>query len=290
MDLKTLIPIISQVTLVLMVAAIGMQAHWRDVAATARNFKGLWRAIIAVNVIVPLVAVLACLALPIDPAVRIGLVIIAVSPLAPLLTGKMMRAGMDASRTVGLYAVLVLVAVFAVPATVAILSRLLPADASISVGAVARLVAVSVLAPLVVGVAVGTWLPKFAGRVAGPIVMLGYVILGLLFIPVVISQAGQIVGLVGNGTVLAMAVTATAGVAAGHWLGGPDPVNRSALALAAATRHPGIAALIVNANFSDPRIMLAVMLFLAVSVAISAGYSVWRKKRPAGAMDTTATV
>ncbi|HXG80243.1 MAG TPA: hypothetical protein VNJ05_00415 [Sphingomicrobium sp.] len=290
MDLKTLIPTVSQVTLILMVAAIGMQAHWREVIAAVRNFRGLWRAVLVVNIVVPAVAIAACLALPIDQPIRIGIVIIAVSPLAPLLTGKLMRAGMNASRTVGTYVMLVLLSVIIVPATVALISSILPPDASISAGEVAKLVSVSVLLPLAVGLLVGAWLPKLAERLAGPITLAGYVILGLLFVPVLISQAGQIVELFGNGTVLAMALTALAGIVAGHWLGGPDPVNRSALALAAATRHPGIAALIVHANFTDPRIMLSVMLFLAVSVAISAAYSLWIKKRPSGAVEVSVTV
>jgi BASS family bile acid:Na+ symporter len=81
--------------------------------------------------------------------------------------------------------------------------------------------------------------------------------------------------LVGDGTVVVINLTVLAGIAAGHWLGGPNPSHRAALAQAAATRHPGIAALIAHRNFDNPQVVLAIMLFLLVSVVLSALYGRW---------------
>ena len=289
MDIKEVIQLANQVTLVVMVASIGLRAHWRDVVAAGRDLCLVLRGVVAVNVVVPVVALTMCSILPIPQPIRIGIGIIAVSPLAPLATGKMVRSGLDASRVVGLYVSLVLLSVVIVPVTVALLSDLFPVDATISVSAVAKLVAASVLAPLAVGVAIGTMVPDFARRAAGPLMIGGYIVLGLLFVPILISQASGLVELLGDGTVAAMAITATAGLAAGHLLGGPDPASRTALALAAATRHPGIAALIASANFSgEPRVMLAVLLFVLTSVIMSAIYQQWVKRHAASDVGATA--
>ena len=56
-----------------------------------------------------------------------------------------------------------------------------------------------------------------------------------------IAVGPAIVSLVGNGTVLVIAAVVAAGLAAGHWLGGPDPDDRTALAIASSMRHPGVA-------------------------------------------------
>ena len=64
-----------------------------------------------------------------------------------------------------------------------------------------------------------------------------------------------------------------------HWRGGPGAANRMALAMAAASRHPGIAGLIVHHTFDDQRAMLAVLLFLLNSVVISAAYRAWHERR-----------
>ena len=290
MDMKEVIQLANQVTLVVMVASIGLRAHWRDVVAAGRDLGLVLRGVVAVNIVVPAVAIAMCMILPIPQPIKIGMGVIAVSPLAPLATGKMVRSGLDASRVVGLFVSLVLLSVVIVPVTVASLSDLFPVDATISIAAVSRLVAASVLAPLAVGVAIGTLAPDFARRVAGPLMIGGYIVLGLLFVPIMISQASGLVDLFGNGTVVAMAVTATAGLAAGHLLGGPDPSTRTALALAAATRHPGIAGLIAATNFSsEPRVMLAVLLFVLTSVIVSAIYQQWVKRHAAGDARATAS-
>ena len=284
MDMKELIQLGMQVALWALVASVGLQARWQDVAATIRKPVWMLRAVLAVNVIVPAVAVILCLALPMDRSVKIGLVLMAVSPLAPLVTSKLMRSGADASRVVGYYVLLTLLSVAIVPATIALLSWLLPGEAVISMGAIAELAAISVLAPLALGLLLGTAVPLLAQRLAKPLALAGYGLLFLLSIPIVLAQAKDIAGLVGDGTVIAMALTSLSAVAAGHWLGGPELRGRLTLATATATRHPGMAVLIINSNFQDQRAVLAVMLYLTVSVVVSGFYQAWAKRRePAAA-------
>ena len=289
MDMKPLISVLSQVTLLMIVAAVGMRAHWSDVTAAIRHSGWLGRGVGAVNLGVPAVAVGLCTLLPMEEPIKIGIVIMAVSPLAPLLTGKMAKAGVDMSVAVGLYVALILLAVFIVPATIALLSASFPPDASISVAAVAQTMLKSVLAPLAAGLMIGTAAPKLAQPLADILTKVGYIGLAILAIPIIYAQGGDIIALVGDGAVLTIAITVFAGIAAGHYLGGPDPHNRCALALAAATRHPGIAALIAQQNFTDRRVMLAIMLFLATSVVVSTIYQGWLKKRlPAAVQPVTA--
>ncbi len=60
------------------------------------------------------------------------------------------------------------------------------------------------------------------------------------------------------------------GLAAGYWLGGPNEGDRAALALAASTRHPGVAIAVASHALADiPLVPAAVVLFLIVSMAIS---------------------
>lgn len=272
---QQVVGILAQVALFSIVASFGLQAHARDVREAFRQTGLIAKGILAVNVVVPAAAILMCSILPIDPAVRIGIIIMAVSPLAPLVPGKMLKGGLDASAAVGLYVALILAAVLIVPATVKLLSDIYPADASISVAAVARLVGVGVLLPLGVGLALATWAPNFARR-AAPIASVGGSVAILILVLLILFKEGrEILDLVGDGSVFAIAVTVAVGVAAGHLLGRPSPANSNALAMAAAVRHPGIATLIANANFSDRRVVLAAVLFLLTSVVVTACYQRW---------------
>jgi BASS family bile acid:Na+ symporter len=60
-------------------------------------------------------------------------------------------------------------------------------------------------------------------------------------------------------------------------LGGPDPEQASVLALASASRHPGIAFAIASANFPLDRFGGFLLLYLLVSGIVSIPYTKWRK-------------
>ncbi len=279
MDVKALIPLLVQGSLILLIVAIGLQSRWEDLAYVFRRPALLIRAVIAVNVVVPLVAILLLLMLPVQPMTKIGLVIMAVSPLAPFAPGKMLKCGADRSYVVGLYVALILLAVLIVPATIALLSALFPADADLPVAVIAKFVLVSVLLPLLGGVIAGSLWPNLARRVAPVLTLVAYLLLAPIILIALYSSGGQILALIGNGAVLAIVLTVVAGLAAGHWLGGAEPGHRLALADAATTRHPGIAGLIAHRHFEDPRVMLAVVLFLLTSIIVSGLYKAWLKKR-----------
>jgi BASS family bile acid:Na+ symporter len=245
------------------------------------------RALIAVNLVVPVAAVVLCSLVPIDPNVRIGIVLMAVSPLAPLVTFKIHLGGARTSALLGPYVALLVVAVVLVPLTIALLSALFPPSASISVIALAKLVAVSVLLPIGAGLAINAWYPGFAHIAARVAVVLGFGIIGLLAVVILYAEGRALLTLLGDGTLLVIMGTIAAGLLAGHILGRPDPRESSGLAIAAAMRHPGIALLIAHQNFSDPRIKLVIVLFLLTGAVMSTLYQFWMLKKsahPAAAM------
>jgi BASS family bile acid:Na+ symporter len=279
MDARQLMPIVAQGALGLVIASIGLQARARDVLAAMRNTKLVLKGLLAVNIVVPVMALIVCSILPIDPFVRVGIVVMAVSPMAPLVQMKMWKGGLDTSHSVGLYVALILSAILFVPASVALLSALYPGDASISVAAVAKMVAITTLLPVAVGLAISNWAPDFARRAAPIVMVTGFVAVGLLAVLILYKEGGAMLGLIGDGTLLAIVVTVAAGLVAGHWFGRPNPANSDALAMAAGTRHPGIAALIVHANFTDPRVMLTVLLFLLTGIVMTVAYLLWQLRR-----------
>jgi BASS family bile acid:Na+ symporter len=97
---------------------------------------------------------------------------------------------------------------------------------------------------------------------------------------ILIAAAPAIWTLIGNGTIIALAAFVFFGLAIGHYLGGPKPENRTALALATASRHPGIALALAQANFPEQKLaMAAVLLYLLVNAAVSFPYLLSTKRR-----------
>lgn len=288
MDIKTLLPIVIQVSLILIVASLGLQSRFQDLTYAFKRPGLLLRGFTAVYLVVPAVAILLVTLFPLEPIVKIGIVAMAVSPLAPFAPGKMLKAGADTEFVIGAYIALLLLAVVMVPATLALLALLFPRDAAIGAGPIAWFIFTSVLLPLGAGMLIAHLAPRAAPRLSKIASLIANVTLLLILLPILFMGRHLLAGLIGNGAIVVITLTTLAALAAGHLLGGPDPHKRVALAQAAATRHPGIAGLIVHGNFNDQRAMIAVVLYLLVSIVVSALYNKWARKRLAPAPDRSA--
>jgi BASS family bile acid:Na+ symporter len=128
--------------------------------------------------------------------------------------------------------------------------------------------------PLLVGIGVRRLAPPLAERAAFIVGPAATVLLVSVFLPVVPALAKMMLSLVGNGTLVSFSVFTAAGLLVGHFLGGPDLENRSVLALATATRHPGIAVAIAHANFPDQKLAVpAVFTYTIVGAILAELYS-----------------
>lgn len=279
MDTKSIVMIVAQISLAALLTSVGLHARWRDALRTMRNFRLLGRAVLAVNVVVPLTAIIICGLLPIPQLMKVGIVIMSVSPLAPVLSVRLVQARVDASFAVGLDVALVLLSVIVVPLTIALLSSIFPINASVSPAAVAKLATLSVLMPLAVGMLVRALTRASVERLAKMLTVLGYVGLGLVVIAVLYAQARDAFDLIGSGVMIAILVTVLAGVVAGHFLAGSAPADKLAITLAATLRHPGLAALIAQRNFPNQKVVLTIILYLLTAVAFSLLYQAWILKR-----------
>jgi len=274
---KELVALAVQISLLLTVLSLGLRARWSDLTYAFKYPRRLLRAFVAVNIVVPLVAYVLSRLLPVAPMTGVGLVLMAVSPLAPFAPGKMLKAGADRAFVDGVYLTLILSAVVVVPATIAFLSAISYETAYISFFDVGLFVAKSVLLPMLVGLTIsGIW-PALADKLAPIARITGYVLLVPVALLILLKMGSGLAALIGDGTLIVITAAVLAGIAAGHWLGGRVAGHRIALSQAAATRHPGIAGLIAHKNFADPQVMLAIVLFLLVSIVISTAYSKWAR-------------
>jgi BASS family bile acid:Na+ symporter len=275
-----LLPVLIQASLFLLVFAVGLRARLDDALSLFRQPGLLLRSLLAMNVVVPLFAAGLAAAFDLNPVVKIALILMAISPLPPTIPKKEFKLGGQVSYVVGLLVAVSVLSIVIIPATLAILSAVFGADVRISAAEVARAIWASILLPLALGIAVRSVAESFAERAAQPASGLGMILLLVGVLPILVKVWPAMAHLIGNGTVLAMLAVTAVGLLAGHLLGGPDPVDQTVLAIASASRHPGIALLIGEANFPEhkPQVTAAVLLFLLVSGIAAAPYSAWRKR------------
>lgn len=279
---KELLPMVLNGSLMLLVVALGLTATGADVIYLFKHPRRLLRAIVSIEVVVPLVAVLLVTTLPLAPLVKLAIVLMAVSPVPPLVPGKQFHLGGKTPYVCGLYVTIVLLSIVLVPLILAILSAtFFPRVVWVSPWAITRMVLISVLLPLGAGLVIRRLNPRLAQRAAPVVSKLANLFLAVACVPVLIVEWPLMVALIGNGTALAFAALAAAGLFAGHLLGGPDPEDRVALAVASATRHPGIAILIGKINFPNQKLAPAILLFLLVGLLAALPYQAWSKRQAA---------
>jgi bile acid:Na+ symporter, BASS family len=288
MNMAVLIPLLLKTSIALTVIALGLRATVGEATSLFRDPPRFARSVLAMVVLMPLFAIAVALLFDLHPAVKIALVALAVSPVPPLVPKKVLKAGGDSAYMVGLLVASAVVAIVTIPGAMELLQRIFAVPLAMPARAIAVLVLTTVLAPLAVGLAIRHFAPTLAQRAVKPVALVATVMLVAGVLPILFKALPEAVSLVGNGTLLAIAAFVSLGLAAGHLLGGPRPDDRSVLAVATASRHPGVAIAIAHVNFPDQRLVVAaVVLYLLVGAVLSAVYLRWHQ-RHAGAPATPA--
>jgi len=266
--------------LLLLVAALGLQANRADETALLRQPKRLLRSLISMLVVMPVVAAALASLFDLDRAVKIALVAIALSPMPPFLPSRNIKAGGQSSYAIGLLVATGLVSIVYVPLALALLELVFDIPLTVSVRHVIVPVGWTIFIPLVVGLLVKRFAPIVAARVAGPAGRLASLLLLVGLIPLTVMSVARAMPLAGSGAFLAMLVLCVIGLAVGHLLGEGAPADRATLALATAARHPGVAMAIARANFPDQTLVFPVVfLYVLLNVIVSVPYVRWNARR-----------
>jgi BASS family bile acid:Na+ symporter len=245
-----------------------------------RRARLLLKALFAVLVAVPAIALIAARALGLEREVEIGIVLMALSPGAPVALRRSLDAGAEASFAPELQIAVAALAVVSMPLFIAGLNEFYGGQASISPRDIARQVFMAQLLPLGLGILVRRLLPgpsaRFGARLSrlAQVLLVGLMVLALVNVgPVALGAESRVgFGIVAV-TVLALAV--------GHALGGPDPQTRTAVAIASALRNPGLALLVATVNDAHPAVMRTVLVYLVVAALTVLPFVFWRRRASA---------
>lgn len=279
MSAQDLLLLAVNVSLSTMSVAIGMQSKLSELLAIFLRPARLARAVVAVNVVVPLAAVALVAIFPLIPVVKIGILVMSVSPAPPLLPGSAIKAGGERAYSYGLYVALILLGTAIVPVTVAILARHYGVEVTLPPLMVLERFALEVLLPLAGGLAFHRLAPRLSERLGAVADRIATLLLFAAAVPILIAAWPQLLALIGNGTLVAMVLLSTIALIGGHLLGGPEPEHRGVLAQAAALRHPGIALAIAGVATTDKAVVAAVLGVLLTGAICCAAYRAWLKSR-----------
>ena len=270
------------------VLAVGMRVAPGDFAYLLSKPSRLARSLLAMNVFAPIVAVLVCRMFSLHGAVIVALVTLAIAPVGALFSQAMVPlvAPGHAAYARGLFFASTVLSVVLTPLAVEVINVLFGVDVHVNPIAVAQVVVGSVLLPLGIGLAIGGWWPP-ARRWISTVQKVSSLVLGLCFLAIIAVAWPHIGAVVRHGTLTALVVITLIWLAVGHLLGGPDEDDRTVLAFATVSRHPGVAMAVASIT-GEPLAPVGVLLAVVVSELAAIPYKQWRKRvRTAGPVATT---
>jgi bile acid:Na+ symporter, BASS family len=265
------------VTVFVVMFALGLMLGREQIAAALARRVVLLAVIFTVVVPIPALAVLVVKLFHPVPAVAAGIVLMAISPGAPVALRRALDAGGDRRFAPALHLAIVLLAVVTVPASVLILDWIFSKQFTVTPLDIGRQVFFAQLLPLALGATLRWWRPILAGRLeprmarVGNLLLLALGAMALIDLPSIMAQIGWMPTVAGFAmTIIALAIGA---VSAGH-----DAAIRPAAAVAAAMRNPGLALLIATLNHASPTVTAGIIGY-AIGLAIAIiMFLEWRKR------------
>jgi BASS family bile acid:Na+ symporter len=262
--IKILVP----VTLIEMMIAIGLGVTLSELAATAKNWRLVIKAVLANYVTVPLITVGLLISFhPPDPMVSIGFLILAVCPGAPFAPSCTRLAKGNVAASVGLMVMLAGSSAIVAPVLLYLALPMMSANEALRIDAAKIIITLLVtqLTPLCIGLAVRHWLPRLAGKLLKPASLLN-LILNLITLAFILAEDFPLLTAVRWQAYLGMTVLLAASVAVGWLLGGPGNETRKAMSLTTSLRNVGVGLVIVTGSFAGTAAVTAVVVYGIVEI------------------------
>lgn len=264
-------------TVFVVMFALGLMLGREQIAAALQRRVVLIAVVFAVVVPIPAIAVLVVKLFHPGPAISAGIILMAISPGAPVALRRALDAGGDRRFAPALHLAIVLLAVLTVPASVLILDWVFSAEFTVTPFDIGRQVFFAQLLPLSLGATLRAWRPALAERLepragrVGNLLLVALGVMALVDLPSILRAIGWIPTAAGFGmTIVALAVGAA--------FAGRDAEVRPAAAVAAAMRNPGLALLIATLNRAPAAVTEAIIGYaIGLAIAIVA-YLQWRKQ------------
>ena len=236
--------------------AMGLTLTVGQILDPLRDLALVGKALLANFVIVPLLAYVILLVIPLTDAQSIGLLLLATAAGAPFLPKLVELAKADVAFGVGLMVLLMVVTVVYVPL---VLPVLLP-GVQVDPREIASSLVVLMLLPLAVGLFVRARYEALAETLQPTVNQISSTALVFLLVLMLILNFRTLISVIGTGVLLAFAILIVGSLGVGWLLGGPSTETRPVVGLGTAQRNVSAALVVGAANFDDPNVVVTLVV------------------------------
>jgi BASS family bile acid:Na+ symporter len=248
--------------------AMGLSLTIAQIMEPLRNIKLVILALVANFVLVPLLAYLILLVIPLAQGLATGLIIMACAAGAPFLPKLAQAAKGNIAFSVGLMTLLMVVTVIYLPVVLPLLLQ----GASVSPWDIAKSLIVMMLLPLGIGLLIKARYQSLAESLQPHMSQASTIAIMLMMVAMLVLQFSSIVGLIGTGGLVAIIIFLVGAFIIGYFLGGKESGIKSVLGLGTGQRNLSAAVLVAGQNFADdPNVLVMVLVAGIVGLVVLGG-------------------
>ena len=244
--------------------AMGLDLTVGQIMTPLRNARLVILSLLVNFVFMPYGAVTLGNLLGLDEPLRVGLLLLGSAAGAPFLPKLAQLAKGNLAFAVGLMVLLMVITVGYLPL---VLPVLLP-GVSVNPAKIARSLFLLMLLPLAGALAVRAKFPDIAGRTKPVLDRISNLSLILLVLLITAANINNVLAVFGTGGILAGLLFIALGFVIGWLLGGPDMNTRRVLALGTAQRNIAAALVVGSQSFTDPKVVVMVVVVAIVGLLI----------------------
>jgi len=242
--------------------AMGLGLTVSQIIAPLRNVRLVVLALLANFVLMPLGALALAALLRLDQPLGVGLLLLGAAAGAPFLPKLAQIAKGNLAFAVGLMVLLMVITVGYLPL---VLPVLLP-GVSVNPAKIARSLFLLMLVPLAGALAFNAKRPVAAARVKPLLDRTSNLSLMLVIALLTVLNINNVLAVFGTRAILAGLVFLALGYGVGWLLGGPAADTRPVLGLGTAQRNIAAALVVGGQSFSDPRVVVMVVVVALVGL------------------------
>jgi BASS family bile acid:Na+ symporter len=244
--------------------AMGLGLTVSQIITPLRHVRLVVLSLLANFVLMPLAAVALAALLRLDQPLGVGLLLLGTAAGAPFLPKLAQIAEGNLAFAVGLMVLLMVVTVGYLPL---VLPVLLP-GVSVNPAKIARSLFLLMLLPLAGALAVKARFAVAAARTKPVLDRVSNLSLILLVLLITAANINNVLAVFGTHGILAGLLFIAVGFGIGWLLGGPGMDTRRVLALGTAQRNIAAALVVGSQSFSDPKVVVMVVVVAIVSLLV----------------------
>jgi BASS family bile acid:Na+ symporter len=262
--LSKAIPVTMLVFVVSSMLAVGLSLTVAQILAPLRSVRVVSFALLANFVLMPLAAFAIARLLRLDQPLGVALLLLGTAAGAPFLPKLVGVARGDLAFSVGLMVLLMVLTVGYMPLVLPLLLE----GVSVDPMKIAKSLLLLMLLPLAVGLAIKARLEAIATRARPVLDRISSLSLVVLIVLLLATNIRNVVSLFGTRGILASILFLVVGFGIGWLLGGPGSDTRSVMALGTSQRNIAAALVVGGQNFTDPNVLVMVVVVAIVGLLI----------------------